>query len=204
MMRETELNEPHWYLATTTHATQSHRGLAFPTPLHSAMIVNITSSALDGLIIEDCMPRGASSPLLHLNPANAVPPSQGCLSYTHLSTLTCIPSLAFLLLSWSDKTQPPRGQYPGLLTEWEWERMSDQGATWWTPGSLGRERLKILVTRASLTAQWWRICLPVQEIGVRSLGQEDPTCHWAINPGHHNDRACALEPGNENHWNPRA
>ena len=29
--------------------------------------------------------------------------------------------------------------------------------------------------RASLVAQWWRIFLPVQETGVQSLGQEDPT-----------------------------
>ena len=26
----------------------------------------------------------------------------------------------------------------------------------------------------SLVAQWWRICLPIQELGVRSLAWEDP------------------------------
>ena len=32
----------------------------------------------------------------------------------------------------------------------------------------------ISVARASLVAQWERICLPMQETWVRSLGQEDP------------------------------
>ena len=27
---------------------------------------------------------------------------------------------------------------------------------------------------ASLVVQWWRVCLPVQEMQVQSLGQEDP------------------------------
>ena len=28
--------------------------------------------------------------------------------------------------------------------------------------------------QASLVAPWWRICLPMQETQIRSLGQEDP------------------------------
>ena len=31
-----------------------------------------------------------------------------------------------------------------------------------------------LALRASLVAQWWRIWLPMQEMWVRSLGQENP------------------------------
>ena len=40
--------------------------------------------------------------------------------------------------------------------------------------------------RASLVAQWQRICLPMQEILVPSLSWEDPMCHGAINTMHHN------------------
>ena len=31
-----------------------------------------------------------------------------------------------------------------------------------------------LLQQASLVAQWYRICLPMQEMRVQSLGQEDP------------------------------
>ena len=44
----------------------------------------------------------------------------------------------------------------------------------------------------------------MQETQVRSLIQEDPTCHGATKPVHHNYWACALEPGNWNYWNPHA
>ena len=40
--------------------------------------------------------------------------------------------------------------------------------------------------RASLVAQWQRICLPMQGTWVRSLVQEDPTCHGATKPMRHN------------------
>ena len=36
--------------------------------------------------------------------------------------------------------------------------------------------------RASLVAQWLRICLPVQGTRVRALVWEDPTCHGATGP----------------------
>ena len=49
--------------------------------------------------------------------------------------------------------------------------------------------------RGSLVAQLQRICLLMQETGVRSLTQEDHTCHRAIKPVYHNYWACALEPG---------
>ena len=42
-----------------------------------------------------------------------------------------------------------------------------------------------------MVAQWLRICLPMQRIRVWSMAQEDPTCHGATNPVHHNYWACA-------------
>ena len=40
--------------------------------------------------------------------------------------------------------------------------------------------------RASLVAQWLRICLPMQGTRVRALVWEDPTCHGATRPVSHN------------------
>ena len=40
--------------------------------------------------------------------------------------------------------------------------------------------------RASLVAQWSRICLPMQGTRVRALVWEDPTCHGATGPVSHN------------------
>ena len=40
--------------------------------------------------------------------------------------------------------------------------------------------------RASLVAQWLRIRLPMQGTWVRTLLWEDPTCHGATKPVHHN------------------
>ena len=39
--------------------------------------------------------------------------------------------------------------------------------------------------RASLVAQWLRICLLMQETRVRALAWEDPTCHGAAGPVSH-------------------
>ena len=44
---------------------------------------------------------------------------------------------------------------------------------------------KILL-RASLVAQWLRICLPMQGTRVRALVWEDPTCRGATGPVSHN------------------
>ena len=50
--------------------------------------------------------------------------------------LTCIPSLAFLPLSWSDKTQPPGGRYPAPGTVrkrkgvWPWGYLVSPRPTW--------------------------------------------------------------------------
>ena len=38
----------------------------------------------------------------------------------------------------------------------------------------------------SLMVQWLKICLPMKETSVQSLIWEDPTCHTAIKPMHHN------------------
>ena len=38
----------------------------------------------------------------------------------------------------------------------------------------------------SLVAQWLRIHLPMQWTRVRALVREDPTCHGATKPVHHN------------------
>ena len=40
--------------------------------------------------------------------------------------------------------------------------------------------------RASLVAQWLRICLLMQGTRVRALVWEDPTCHGATRPVSHN------------------
>ncbi|KAJ8789501.1 hypothetical protein J1605_022028 [Eschrichtius robustus] len=40
--------------------------------------------------------------------------------------------------------------------------------------------------RASLVAQWLRVCLPMQGTWVRALVWEDPTCHGATGPVSHN------------------
>ena len=40
--------------------------------------------------------------------------------------------------------------------------------------------------RASLVAQWLRICLPMQGTQVRALVWEDPTCRGATRPVSHN------------------
>ena len=48
-----------------------------------------------------------------------------------------------------------------------------------------------LKIRASLVAQWLRVCLPVQGTRVRAQVWEDPTCRGATRPVSHNYGACA-------------
>ena len=55
-------------------------------------------------------------------------------------------------------------------------------------------------TGASLVAQWLRIHLPMQGTWVWALVREDPTCHRATKPEHHNYWACTLEPASHNYW----
>ena len=45
--------------------------------------------------------------------------------------------------------------------------------------------IKKSTNRASLVAQWLRICLLMQETRVRALVWEDPTCHGAAGPVSH-------------------
>ena len=52
----------------------------------------------------------------------------------------------------------------------------------------------------SLVVQWLRIRLPIQGTWVRSLVQEDPTCHRATQPVCHKYWTCALEPTSHNYW----
>ena len=49
--------------------------------------------------------------------------------------------------------------------------------------------------RTSLVVQWLRIHLPMQRTQVRSLVQEDPTCHGATSPFHHNHEPVLQSPG---------
>ena len=46
--------------------------------------------------------------------------------------------------------------------------------------------IKKSTSRASLVAQWLRICLPMQGTRVRALVWEDPTCRGAAGPVSHN------------------
>ena len=46
--------------------------------------------------------------------------------------------------------------------------------------------LKKEKSRASLVAQWLRVCLLMQGTRVRALVWEDPTCHGAAGPVSHN------------------
>ena len=46
--------------------------------------------------------------------------------------------------------------------------------------------LEIVQPGTSLVAQWLRIHLPMQGTRVQALVREDPTCHVAAKPVHHN------------------
>ena len=53
---------------------------------------------------------------------------------------------------------------------------------------------------ASLVAQWYRTCLPVQETRVQSLVWADLRCHRAAKSRCLSCWACALEPRNSTYW----
>ena len=46
--------------------------------------------------------------------------------------------------------------------------------------------IKKSTNRASLVAQWLRVCLLMQGTRVRALAWEDPTCRGAAGPVSHN------------------
>ena len=50
---------------------------------------------------------------------------------------------------------------------------------------LRTESMYLKLSRASLVAQWLRICLPMQGTRVRALVWEDPTCRGATGPVSH-------------------
>ena len=60
--------------------------------------------------------------------------------------------------------------------------------------------IKPNILGTSLVVQWLRICLPMQGTRVRSLVRQDPTCHGATKPMHHNCWAWALEPASHSYW----
>ena len=77
--------------------------------------------------------------------------------------------------------------------------------------TLGRTCWKFeeLKERASLVAQWLRICLPMQGTRVRALVWEDPTCRGATRPVSHNywgcaSGACAPQQERPRQWEARA
>ena len=51
---------------------------------------------------------------------------------------------------------------------------------------MNRKFIKNINGRASLVAQWLRICLAMQGTRVRALVWEDPTCRRATRPVSHN------------------
>ena len=59
--------------------------------------------------------------------------------------------------------------------------------SWGEKGTSGRQFVNVYKKnlRASLVAQWLRVCLPMQEIRVRALVWEDPTCRGAAGPVSH-------------------
>ena len=74
------------------------------------------------------------------------------------------------------------------ITEAE-ERISDleDGMVEFTAAQQNKEKEREKgAERASLVAQWLRVCLLVQGTRVRALVWEDPTCHGAAGPVSHN------------------
>ena len=74
----------------------------------------------------------------------------------------------------------------------------------WYQGDAGLvEWVQKCFFRASLVAQWLRICLPMQGTRVRALVWEDPTCRGATRPVSHKCWACAsgaCAPQQERPW----
>ena len=60
------------------------------------------------------------------------------------------------------------------------------GFPWYDKHVLNLTKSKVNHFGASLVVQWLRIRLPMQRTWVQSLIWEDPTCHGAAKPMHHN------------------
>ena len=81
---------------------------------------------------------------------------------------------------------------------WNWVLFLSPTSCWSL--NFREEVVSRCVYRASLVAQWLRICLPMQGTWVRALVWEDPTCCRATKPVSHNYWACALELTCRNYW----
>ena len=83
-----------------------------------------------------------------------------------------------------------------LMRRTQAQRVSGSHSKWWTwnlnPLCLAQERSgsvrmeKKQETGTALVAQWLRIRLPMHGTRVQALVWEDPTCHGATKPVHHN------------------
>ena len=78
-------------------------------------------------------------------------------------------------LGWKDSLKKGKGTHSCILA---WRRVRQDRGTF---------------TFTFLVTQWQTIHLPVQEIQVQSLVQEDPTSHRATKLVHHNRPPCAQE-----------
>ena len=92
----------------------------------------------------------------------------------------------------------PNGRKQSMISEHLWWRKSSK--IFFFHNSPWVILFKTHCWRASLVVQWLRICLALQGIPVPSLVWDDPTCHRATKPMHHNYWACALEPRSRNYW----
>ena len=67
-----------------------------------------------------------------------------------------------------------------IVKMYHWPCQLKASCFWWSKlakmekKALSRSRVPCQVLRASQVAQWYSICLPIQEMQIRSLGQEDP------------------------------
>ena len=94
-------------------------------------------------------------------------------THTHQTTET-------KLMEYVKKTQEPTERAPKGQG---WNNLSNQINKLVLGYNL---KYKINTYRASLVAQWLRICLLMQGTRVRALVWEDPTCHGAAGPVSHN------------------
>ena len=100
----------------------------------------------------------------------------------------------------SDLTTPRPEAWKDGITSWlGWENDSESPSRRDPDSRLGAQLLKLSEAgwagpEASqnnppgtfLVAEWKRICLTMQGTWFRPLIREDPTCHTAAKPGHHN------------------
>ena len=74
-----------------------------------------------------------------------------------------------------------------VTSDWEEGEAEVTGRRYtWTGQTISKVLFIKIHDRASLVAQWLRICLPMQGTRVRALVWEDPTCRGATRPVSHN------------------